>query len=355
MTGSQAPVDLLVVDALSSRHDSYRGLLGDPAGRVVTVAPGEPVRRALRSGSFAAVLVHLDGITGGALADIAAAAPAPKPPVVILSDRMPDPAVIGVVDIPSYEFVPLSHAAELLPGRVSRLIELDRLKRELAARSGQIDELIREADLLRAAAADERRTSENLRQRVGEQIHRSKNLLAILQSVTRRTVHDGRAIPEARDTLMGRFAALARAYQLLSASDGKGTEIVDVVEAELADVMHRVTMSGPPTRLASSVVQTFALAIHELAANAAKHGALRSPEGAIAVGWTFFEYGPDRYLEIAWTERGGTPPTTPPRYGFGLSLVSSFAGANAEAPNITFDAGGLVCRLRLSQDVLVTS
>lgn len=355
MTGSRAPVDLLVVDAVSSRHDSYRGLLGDPAGRVVTVAPGEPVRQQLRSGSFAVVLVNLDGELGGALADIAATAPTPRPPVVVLSDRMPDPAAMGGAGLQVYEFIPSSHAAELLPGRISCLLELARLKGELAARDGQIDELVRESDLLRAAAADERRTSENLRLRVGEQIHRSKNLLAILQSVTRRTVHDGRAIPEARDTLLGRFGALARAYQLVSASNGKGTEIVDVVETELAEVMHRVTASGPPARLASSVVQTFALAIHELAANASKHGALRSPEGSIAVGWTFFEYGSDRYLEIAWTERGGTPPTPPPKYGFGLSLVSSFAGANAEAPNVTFDAEGLVCRMRLSQDVLVAS
>jgi len=103
------------------------------------------------------------------------------------------------------------------------------------------------------------------------------------------------------------------------------------------------------------VVQTFALAIHELAANASKHGALLSPEGVVAVGWTFFEYGADRYLEVAWSERGGTAPKAPAEYGFGLTLVSSFAGAHSPTPNVIFDAEGFACRMRLSQDVLVAS
>lgn len=334
MTGSQAPVDLLVVDAVAGRHDGYRGLLGDLARNVVTVAPGEAARAQLRAGTFAAVLVHLDGEKAHGLADIAAAAPDPAPPVVILSPHVPDLDALGAPRCCSYEFVPSSHAAELLPAKVSCLVELARIKGELA---------------------EERRTSEALRQRVNEQIHRSKNLLAILQSITRRTVHDGRAVPEARDTLLARLAALARAYQLVAAADGKGTDIADVMEAELARVMDRVTTSGPPARLAGSAVQTFALAVHELAANAGKHGALLAPEGAITVGWTFFEYGADRYLEVAWTERGGAPPRAPREYGFGLTLVSSFAGANAPLPNITFDAGGLCCRMRLSQDVLIGS
>jgi two-component system CheB/CheR fusion protein len=125
------------------------------------------------------------------------------------------------------------------------------------------------------------------------------------------------------------------------------------MEAELVDILHRVTASGPAARLSGSAVQTFALAIHELAVNAAKHGSLRSREGSVAVGWTFFEYGADRYLEVAWTERGGAAPKAPPEYGFGLTLVSSFAGEPAETPNIAFGGTGFTCRMRLSQDVLV--
>lgn len=333
MTGSRAPVDLLVIDAVAGRHDGYRGLLGSFVRKVVTVAPGDAARQQLLSGAFAAVIVHLDDDAADVLADIADVDEASGPPVVVVSAQMPDLRAFGAHGRVT-EFVPSAHATELLPPKVSCLVELAKVK-------GELDE--------------ERRTSDALRRRMGEQIHRGKNLLAILQSVARRTMHEGRAMSDAREALMGRLGTLARAYQLVTASNGAGTDIADVVEAELAHVMDRVTVSGPPVRLSGSVVQTFALAIHELAANASKHGALLSPKGAVAVGWTFFEYGADRYLEVAWSERGGTTPKAPAEFGFGLTLVSSFAGAHAQTPNLLFEGEGFACRMRLSQDVLVPS
>jgi two-component sensor histidine kinase len=354
MTGREAPVDLLVVDALAERHDSYRDLLGHLARRVVTVGPGEEARRLLRTGDFAAVLLHLNGHAGAAAGELAAIeSSAARPAIIAISSDMPDLAETRASR--SIEYVPAAYVSEMLPGRVSCLLELRRLRSELIRRDQRIDELVGEVDLIRKAAADEKRTSDHLKGRVAEQVHRGKNLLAILQSVTRRTISDGRNLAEAREALMGRMRALARAYHLVSASDGQGTEVSDIVEGELADVIDRVTASGPPVRLQGAVVQTFALALHELATNAAQHGALRSPDGSIAVGWTFFEYGADRYLEVAWTEHGGAPPRAPSQYGFGLTLVSSFAGMDTRAPSITFDEGGLVCRMRLSQDVLVAS
>jgi two-component sensor histidine kinase len=358
MSGAEAPVDVLVVDGVVARHDSYRDLLGGIARRVVAVVPGADARRLYGEGDFAAALIHLDGAMDEARADLAAIAAlrdvSPGPPVIVISDRMPDPGAIGVSPAGSFDYVPVSYVRELLASRISCLMEIKRLRGELASRDAQLDEMARRADEMMAAAAEERRLADLLRERVGEQIHRSKNLLAILQSIAHRTISDGREIPEVRDALMGRLRALARAYHLVTKADGKGTELSEVVEAELAELQHRVATSGPPVRLSASAVQTFALAIHELAANAAKHGALGSPNGSVAVGWTFFEYGADRYLEVAWTERGGPPPKVPPRYGFGLTLVSSFAGTGASAPSIAFGAEGLTCRMRLPQDMIVT-
>lgn len=354
MTAREAPVDLLVVDALAERHGSYRDLLGHLARQVVTVAPGEEARQLLRAGDFAAVLVHLNGHAEVAADDLAAIESSAAPPAIIaISSGMPDPG--GPLGSQSIEYVPAAFVSEMLPGRVSCLLELRRLRSELARRDQRIDELVGEVDLVRMAAADEKRASDHFKGRVAEQVHRGKNLLAILQSVTRRTIIDERDLGEAREALMGRLRTLARAYHLVSESDGQGTEVSDIVEGELADVVDRVTASGPPVRLQGSVVQTFALALHELASNAAQHGALRSPDGSIAVGWTFFEYGADRYLEVAWTERGGSTPQAPLKYGFGLTLVSSLAGMGAQRPSITFDEGGLACRMRLPQDVLVAS
>jgi two-component sensor histidine kinase len=190
---------------------------------------------------------------------------------------------------------------------------------------------------------------------VCEQIHRSKNLLMTLQAVVRRTISEGRDVTEMREALLGRLRAIARAYHLVSAADGTGVEISEVVEAELADVLHRVTASGPPARLSGSAVQTFALVLHELAANAVEHGSLGSPDGSVAMGWTFFEHGPDRYLEAVWTERGGPPPREPSGYGFGLTLISSFANSGPPGSNVTFDETGLICRMRLPQNIIVAN
>lgn len=357
MSGSEAPVDVLVVDAVAERHASYRDLLAGLAQRVVTVVPGSQARKLYGEGGFAAAVVHLDGATGDARADLVAISALGEalsgPPVIVISEQVPDLPTIGRPAAGSPDYVPASSVPRLLASRVSVLVELDRLRRRLARRDAQIADLESEVARVTNVAAEERLRSDALRARVSEQIHRSKNLLAIMQSIARRTMTDGRAIQEARDVLMGRLRALARAYHLVTNAGGNGIDISEIVAAELADVQHRVTASGPRVRLAGSVVQTFALAIHELAANALKHGALATPDGSVAVGWTFFECGADRYLEVAWSEHGGRQPAVPPPFGFGLALVSSFAGAQGSMPDVTFGADGLTCRMRLSQDVVV--
>jgi two-component sensor histidine kinase len=357
MSGAEAPVDVLVVDAVAERHNLYRDLLAGFAGRVVAVEPGATARQLYSEGGFAATLVRFEGATDDSAAAHLAAMSAVSdassgPPVIVISERMPDLAALGA-SFDTVDYLPDSFVSELLVSRISCLLEIRRLKGELVRRDTLLEELSREVDRATAAAAEERQTSDLLRARLGEQMHRSKNLLAIMQSITHRTISDGRRIPEVRDALLGRLRALSRAYHLVAQADGKGVEINEVVEAELADVHHRVTTSGPHVRLAASVVQTFLLAIHELAANAKKYGALgESSNGSVMLGWTFFEYGADRYLEVAWTERG-VAPKAPPQYGFGLTLVSSFAGTRGSAPNIIFGEDGLLCRMRLSQEVIV--
>lgn len=355
MSGPGSPVDLLVIDAVATRHGTYRSLLGELVRQVVTEMPGEGARQRFRTGDFAAVLVNLDGASGGAAADLAAIASpgdaSTAPPVIVISAEKPDVNAGGN----GFTYVPAAFAAELLPANVSCLIELARLRGEVARRDERIDALGRQVDLMGDAVAEEMRASAGLRERVGEQIHRSKNLLMTLQAVVRRTISEGRKIPEMRETLLGRLRALARAYDLVSAADGTGVEISEVVEVELADVLHRVTANGPPARLSGSAVQTFTLVLHELAANAVKHGALGSPDGSVAMGWTFFENGPDRFLEVVWTERGGQPPREPSGYGFGLTLVSSFANSRVPGSNVTFDESGLICRMRFPQNIISAS
>lgn len=355
MSGAAAPVDLLVLDAVAERHGTYRDLLSGLARQVVTALPGEEARQLLSGGNFGAVLVNLDGGADADLADIVRAPSLPSgAPLIVISERRPERgadagALAGAVD-----YVPAAFARELLAERVSCVLELRRLRAERIGDLDRISALTSEVQRLSGAVAEEKRAADALRQRLEEQIHRSKNLLAMLQSVAMRTVSDGRAIPEAREALMGRFRALARAHQLVTSTEGAGVEIADAVETALADIAGRVTASGPPVRLTGSVAQTFMLALHELAVNAVRHGALRTDEGTVSLGWTFFEHGAERYLEVAWSEHGGGPAEVPAHYGFGLTLVSSFSAARAPAPNVSFDAGGVTCRMRLSHDMIAS-
>ncbi|MCC7250551.1 sensor histidine kinase [Hyphomicrobium sp.] len=357
MSGAGVPADLLVVDAVAERHGTYRDLLGRLAREVVTVAPGEDARQLLGADRFAAVLVNLDGAADRAPVDVAGIAlgASSGPPVIVISGRMAELGAGGCPVPGAFAYVPAPLAAELLPANVACLLELARLRATLAERDGQIEALGRQVAELGVAAADEKRTADALKARVGEQIHRSKNLLTIMQSVAHRTLQGDHPLSEVRDTLAGRFRALARAHHMIAMADENGTEIADIMDAVLADISHRVTANGPPARLAHSAVQTFSLAVHELAVNAAKHGALRSPDGSVAVGWTFFEHGAERYLEVGWTERGGAASKAPSHYGFGLTLVSSFAGPGADRPCIAFEETGFICCLRLLQDVLIAA
>jgi two-component sensor histidine kinase len=336
---SAPPIDMLVLDPVAGRHGDYRAALGDLVDDIVIVGSDGEASRLLAERRFAGLVINIDGEPGS------------PPPTSALSiiDGLTRTAVfvigadasrvseIGARMPRSFDFLPSGIALHLLRTKVAGLIEQQQLVRQIEA--------------LVSAREEDARASEVLEKLVGEQVHRSKNQLAIIQSIALRTMSDGRSMADARDALLGRLRALSRAYQLLTAAGGNGTEITDILEAEAVDDQHRLIANGPSARVAASFVQTFALAVHELFQNALQHGALVTPDGAVKVGWTFFETGDDRYLEFAWTESGGQPVEAPAQHGFGLSLVSSLAGATPNA--ICFTPNGLECRVRLSQDMLV--
>ena len=117
--------------------------------------------------------------------------------------------------------------------------------------------------------------------------HRARNILAVVMAVLQLTRAETKE--EYVATVRSRIAALARAYSLLSSSGWTGASLHDVVVKELepfvAGEWERLTLSGPRVRISTKSVQPLAMVLHELATNAAKHGALSSPAGRIAVAW----------------------------------------------------------------------
>lgn len=353
MTSSEAPLDLLVVDAPVERQADYRSALHDVVGEIRFVGAGQEIGSIARGRGVAAVLVHLAGVDAAGF-DPARLSPllesAPGVPVVLVSADVS--AALAVLPRLFERFSnPLDTLAwPIVPAFLRQKV---RLFSELA-RTGEVAAaLAAERDRLAAALEAETHRAEAMAALAAEHVHRGKNLLAIMQSISIRTLSDGRAIAEARSALTGRLRAIARAYHLITASGRAGVALIDIVEGELGEAADRVHVSGPPVRLKGAMVQTFSLAVHELVVNSQAYGALGVPSGSVSVGWTYFECGEDSYLDVEWRERGGPAPAPPLRQGFGLSLLRTLAGSGAPLPNVRFETPGLVCRLRLPQDTLV--
>lgn len=176
---------------------------------------------------------------------------------------------------------------------------------------------------LRARAAAKREAEEHLVLLLREVDHRAKNALAVALSLIRLAPRD---VPPAEFAAAaeGRITAMARAHALLARGAWTGAELQALAESELPAHAGQVRLSGPPARLSAEAVQPVAMLLHELATNAAKHGALSVPGGSVRITWQFL--AADRALRLDWTETGGPPLAgAPSRRSFGLRLMTQLA------------------------------
>ena len=172
---------------------------------------------------------------------------------------------------------------------------------------------------------------------IAELNHRVKNTLATVLSLARQTARRTGGPPGQGDSataafladLQARLMALARGHDLLTATTWRGAMLGEVAAAALSPWRGRdeasaraarISLGGPPVWLAPRQALGLALAIHEMATNAAKHGALGAPQGQVALTW---QPGPDGLVELDWTESGGPPARAPEREGFGTRLLRS--------------------------------
>ncbi len=195
---------------------------------------------------------------------------------------------------------------------------------------------------------------------VHELQHRTRNLIAVVDGIARQTLdHTG---PNARfiDQFNDRLIALARVQDLLARTDRRSVSIEDVVRLEL-DALGaplagvRVRVSGPWIRLRSGVIQTIALALHELATNARKYGAFTSPHGSLTVTWDTTEAEGRSWLSLDWVEEGvpsARPATaTVSRGGYGRELIEeALPFALGARTTYSCDEAGVRCRIALPLD-----
>lgn len=191
-----------------------------------------------------------------------------------------------------------------------------------------------------------------MRQRilVSELQHRTRNLLAVVHSIARQTLGTGSTI----DTYAERLKALGRVQGLFGRSDSGAIDLGDLVRLELrahgAEAGERIDVSGPPVTLGFEHVQTFALALHELATNAIKHGALAQDAARLAVAWTVEgQEGHDgRKLVLDWKESGVVMPVKTVRRGFGRELIETALNYTLRAQaRFVLGPDGVACRIEM--------
>ncbi|QQR39615.1 sensor histidine kinase [Devosia rhizoryzae] len=183
----------------------------------------------------------------------------------------------------------------------------------------------------------------------GELQHRIKNSLAMVGAIASQTLR-GEDIADRRALFDSRLSALATAHDILTNSTWTTASLRDVVEGALAPHMpseDRVTLQGIEFDLNPKQALSMALAIHELATNAAKYGAFSTPEGRVLISWAFDPAGEKPVFLFKWEESGGPPVVVPSRTGFGSRLITKVLAADFEGKvSVEYRPEGLLCVLR---------
>jgi PAS domain S-box-containing protein len=193
-----------------------------------------------------------------------------------------------------------------------------------------------------------RANEERQRLLVRELHHRVRNTLAIVQGIANVTARSARDVKEFRDSFGRRVAALANTHSRLTEAGGQTVGIAELVDQELHPFVSedRVKATGPDVRLNSETAPALAMAFHELATNAVKHGALQTRSGTIAIDWMF----DGDLLVIAWAEHGSvsTLRKQPTTRGFGSILLDSVLPAQfGHATERSYEPDGIRVTLRV--------
>jgi two-component sensor histidine kinase len=179
--------------------------------------------------------------------------------------------------------------------------------------------------------------------------HRVKNTLAIVQGLAHQTFKGDGSTPAAKAAFEGRLTALASAHNILVRENWEPANLSDLVSATQkshAIPSARWTITGPPVRLPPQQAVTLAMALHELATNARKYGALATGNGQVDVIWRLSE--DDCSLLIKWMESGGPLVVLPTKLGFGSRMIERALGAELGGEvSLTFDPSGVVCQIEL--------
>jgi PAS domain S-box-containing protein len=196
---------------------------------------------------------------------------------------------------------------------------------------------------------ERKRAEDHQRMLVAELDHRVKNVLATVSAVAAHTMEASGSMDHFVAALDGRIRSMASTHELLSGRRWEGVPLAELVRRELAPYAskHNTDLEGPEVLLSAEAGQTVALVLHELATNAAKHGALSRREGRVSVGWHQASNGhaPGR-LAMEWRETGGPPVQTPRKSGYGTRVITELVPYELGGiADLAYPLEGVRCRL----------
>lgn len=193
-------------------------------------------------------------------------------------------------------------------------------------------------DITRQKADEER-----LRFLMGELSHRTKNLISVIQVVVKQAFAGSSSLDEARTAILDRLSGIAASQDALVAHQNRKAGLRELVSFQLAVFLPRddprVLAEGPEIELGAAATRAIGMALHELATNACKYGALSTTSGRVAIRWTVEE---PELFRMSWLERGGPEVRPPARRGFGRliieQMVATTTGGNVR---LAFERDGL--------------
>ena len=190
----------------------------------------------------------------------------------------------------------------------------------------------------------------HLRLLLRELTHRSKNLLAVIQAMARQTARHTGSIETFLTQFSARLQALAASHDLLVRESWYGASLGELIRSQLGGYLdgssNQVSIDGPAIALKPEAAQNLGLALHELAVNAAKFGALSVPTGRVSITWRRRESSEGSALDLDWREQLGPKVKLRRKKGFGTMVIErNLARALDAEINMDFDPYGLHCHI----------
>jgi two-component system, chemotaxis family, CheB/CheR fusion protein len=200
---------------------------------------------------------------------------------------------------------------------------------------------------------DRKRQNDHVEALMNEMAHRTRNLFTVIQAMARLTVRHSADLKDFEARFSDRILGLSHSNDLLLQQEWHGVGLRKLIEAQLAPFVDAkqkaLEITGPDVLIAAKDVQVLGLAIHELATNAAKYGALSTTEGKITLHWSFHEGGvaPD-YFRLIWQEHNGPTVKPPQRRGFGSFVMEQMIKRELDATvKTSFAPDGIVWTLHM--------